>query len=153
MNTALLAAALAFAFPNEQGTRLLATGEIAKPEAVQVATCSGGQRVPVQFERRQTEGPKTTGRQSPQNFAQSAGAVFRIVTGKVPPAATCVLADESFLAGATVVPLVFLLKRGTAYVLAVDWAGAEGNALSLQIAEGGSQFKEVITDSWYTAPL
>jgi hypothetical protein len=31
MNAGLLVLALAFAFPSEQGTRFLATGEIAKP--------------------------------------------------------------------------------------------------------------------------
>ena len=35
--------------------------------------------------------------------------------------------------------VVFLLKRGTTYVLAIDWAGAEGDALSLHTAEGGGQ--------------
>jgi hypothetical protein len=49
--------------------------------------------------------------------------------------------------------VVFLLKRGTTYILAVDWAGAEGNVLSVQSAEGSDQFKEVITDSWYRSPL
>ena len=48
--------------------------------------------------------------------------------------------------------VVFLLKRGTTYVLAVDWAGAEGNALSLHTAEGGGQFKEIISDSG-TSPM
>lgn len=249
MNAALLVTALAFAFPNEQGTRLLGTGEIAKPEALRVAICSGGQQVSVQFERGQPEGPKTTGRQTPQNFGQTAGAVYRIVGGKVTPDATCVLADESFVAGAAVVPLkrtaqnarcakaaypqfqadknrpvvgcwpiaesgtgiqvaiiefsrrltqalaslvvidgdrrtyidypadfkgpgadlwraddggeihadgfevVFLLKRGTTYVLGIDWAGAEGNVLSVQTADGASQFKEVVTDSWYRSPM
>jgi hypothetical protein len=249
MNAALLLAALAFAFPNEQGTRLLATGEIANPEALRIAICSGGQQVSVQFERRQPEGPKTTGRQTPPNFAHTAGGVFRIVSGTVSPDATCVIADESFLTGATLIPLkrppqntrcskaaypqfqadkdrpvvgcwpiaeggagiqvaiiefsrrltralaslvvidgerrtyidypadfkgpgddlwraddggeihaegfevVFLLKRGTTYILAVDWAGAEGNVLSVQSAEGSDQFKEVITDSWYRSPL
>lgn len=249
MSAALLLAALVFAFPNERGTSLLSIAEIAKPEILRVALCSGGQRLSVQFERRQPEGAKTTGRQTPQNFAQTAGAVFRIVGGKVVADATCVLADESLLADATVVPLkrppqharcstaaypqfqvdkdrpvvgcwpiaedgaviqvaiiefsrrltralasmviidgdrrtyidypadfkgpgddvwraddggdihaegfevVFLLKRGTTYVLAVDWAGAEGTALSVHTAEGGGQFKEVVTDSWYRSPL
>ena len=49
--------------------------------------------------------------------------------------------------------VVFLLKRGTTYVLAVDWAGAEGNALSVHTAEGGGQFKEIISDSWYRSPM
>src|SRR5688572_5269128 len=105
MNAALLLVALAFAFPNEQGTRLLATTEIAKPEALRIAICSGGQQVSVQFERRQPEGSKTTGRQTTENFAQTAGAIFRLAGGKVPADATCVVADESFLAGATLIPL------------------------------------------------
>jgi hypothetical protein len=41
---ALVVLAVAFAFPNEQGTRLLATGEIATPEALRIALCTGGQR-------------------------------------------------------------------------------------------------------------
>ena len=80
---ALLVLAAAFAFPNEQGTRLLATGQIAKPEALRVALCSGNLQVPVQFERRQPEGRNSTGRQTPQNFESSAGAAFRIVGAKV----------------------------------------------------------------------
>ncbi len=249
MGTALLMVALAFAFPNEQGTRLLATGEMSKPEIMRLALCSGGQQVSVQFERRQPESPKTTGRQTPQNFAQTLGAVFRIIDGTVAADATCVVADESFLTGAAVVPLtrpmqtarcskvaypqlqsdkdrpvvacwpiaeggsgvqvaivefsrrltralaslvvmdgdrrtyidypadfkgpgetlwrvddggeihaegfevVFLLKRGATYVLAIDWAGAEGNALSVHTAEDGGQFQEVVTDSWYRSPM
>ena len=53
---ALLVLAVAFAFPNEQGTRLLATTAIANPEGLRVALCTGGQRVGVQFERKQPEG-------------------------------------------------------------------------------------------------
>ncbi|HUP40961.1 MAG TPA: hypothetical protein VM115_12635 [Vicinamibacterales bacterium] len=249
MGNALLILALAFAFPNEQGTSLLATAEIGKPEIMRAALCSGGQQLSVQFERKQPEGAKATGRQAPHNFSQTAGAVFRIVRGKVAADATCVLADESFLAGATVLPLkrppqtarcskalypqfqadkdrpivacwpiadggpgvqvailefsrrltralaslvvidgdrrtyidypadfkgpgeslwrvddggeihaegfevVFLLKRGATYVLAIDWGGAEGNALSVHTADGGGQFKEVLTDSWYRSPM
>lgn len=102
---ALLLVAVAFAFPNEQGTQLLATGEIANPEVLSAALCTGQQRLSVRFERRQTEGRNTTSRQTPQNFAQTAGAVFQIAGGKVSPEATCMLADESFLSGATLVPL------------------------------------------------
>src|SRR5688500_16622022 len=101
----LLATAFAFAFPNEQGTRLLATGEIAKPEALRSAICGGTQQVSVQLERKQAEGPNTTSRQAPQNFAQTAGTVFQIVSGTVPPDAICVLTEDSFIDGATVVPL------------------------------------------------
>ena len=245
----LLLLAVAFAFPNEPGTRLLATAEIAKPEALRIGLCSGGQQVRVQFERRQPEGAQTNHRQTPQNFANTAGAVFRVISANVSADATCVLADESFLAGATVLPLkrpsddarcpkarypdfqvdkgrpvvgcwpiaessagarvaiiefarrltdalaslvvvegdrrmyvdypaqfkgpgddlwrvedggeinpdnfriVFLLKRESSYLLAVDWGGAEGSALSLHISEAGTQFKEVLSDSWYRAPV
>ena len=249
MSAATLLLVAAFAFPNEQGTRLLATGEVAKPEALRIALCTGMQQVSVQFERTQVEGRNTISRQAPQNFAQTAGAVFQIIGGTVSANATCLLAEESFGAGATVVSLkrppqdvrcskttypqiqadkgrpvlgcwpiaespagiqiaviefsrhltqalaslvvidgerrfyvdypatfkgpgddlwrvddggnihaedftvVFLLKRGTTYVLAIDWAGAEGNALSLHVAEGGGQFKEVVSDSWYRSPI
>src|SRR5687767_12661943 len=105
MGAAGLLLALAFAFPNDQGTRLLATADIAKPELLRIALCSGGQQLSVQFERRQPEGSDSTGRQTPRNFANTAGAVFRITGGKVGADATCMLADESFVAGATVLPL------------------------------------------------
>jgi hypothetical protein len=246
---ALLALAVAFAFPNEQGTRLLATGEIAQPEALQVALCAGGQHLPVRYERRQVEGTKSTGRQSPPNFANAAGAVFEITRGHVSAGSACVLAGDAFAADTTPVPLtrppdaarcttahyptfqqdkgrpvvgcwpiaqsaggthvaivefsrrlnqalaalvvvdgdrrmyvdypadfrgpgsdlwraddggeihaegfevVFLLKRGSTYFLAVDWRAGEGNALSLHAAEGAGQFKELITESWYRSPL
>jgi hypothetical protein len=45
------------------------------------------------------------------------------------------------------------MKRGTTYVLAVDWGGAEGSALSVHVSESGAPFKEVLTDSWYQSPL
>jgi hypothetical protein len=245
---ALLALAAVFAFPNEQGTRLLATGEVAKPEALRVALCSGDLQVPVLFEQRQPERRNNSGRQTPQNFDSSAGAAFRLVGARVSPDATCMLAEESLLAGATSLSLkrpstgtrcsratypefqtdkarpvvgcwpiadsegvrvavvefarrlnqalaslvvvdgerrmyldypaefrgpgadlwraddggeihaegfevVFLLKRGSTYLLAIDWAGAEGHALSLHAAEGPGQFTELITDSWYRSPL
>src|SRR5688572_9912701 len=106
MNAAgLLLLALAFAFPNEQGTQLLVTAEIARPDALRIALCTGGEQLSVQFERRQAEGRNTTGRQASKNFAQTAGSVFRVVRGKLSPEATCVLTEELFLAGATVLPL------------------------------------------------
>ena len=246
---ALAAIALAFAFPNPQGTHLLATGEVANPGVLRTAICTGGQRVSVEFERRQTEGKDSTGRQAPHNFLQTAGALFRIAGGTVSPNSACVMTDDSFVKGATFVPLqrpdrgarcarsaypqfqtdkgrpvvacwpigasvdgvqiaviefsrhltralaslvvidgarrmyvdypatftgpgddlwraddggnihpegfevVFLMKRGTTYIVAVDWAGAEGNALSLHVSEGGSPFKEAISDSWYRSPM
>lgn len=245
----LVLLAIAFAFPNEQGTRLLGTGDIAKPEALRIALCSGNRQVSVEFQRKQTEGRGSTGRQTPRNFADTAGAVFLVSGSTVPADSTCLLADDSFLAGASVVPLkrpaenarcskaqypefqtdknrpvigcwpiaespegirvaiiefsrrltqalaslvvidqdrriyvdypaefkgpgddvwraddggeihadgfevVFLLKRGSTYVLAVNWAGAEGSALSVHIADGRGEFKEVVSDSWYRAPM
>ena len=245
---ALLLVAVAFAFPNEQGTQLLATGEIATPQALRVAICSDGRQVPVQFDRRQSEGRDSTGRQTPQNFANTAGYVFRIVSGTIRAEASCLIADEAFLAGAISVPIarppetarcakamypdfqadkgrpvvgcwpiggsgdvqvaiieftrrltqalaalvvvdgdrriyidypadfrgpgsdlwraddggeihaegfgvVFLLKRGSTYLLALDWKGAEGSALSLHTSDGAGQFKELFTESWYRAPM
>ena len=49
--------------------------------------------------------------------------------------------------------VVFLLKRGTTYWIAIDWAGAEGNALSLHTGEPGGQFKEVVRAYWYRSPM
>ena len=246
---ALLLVALAFAFPNEQGSELLATGEIATPQALRVAICSDGRQVPVQFDRRQSEGRNSTGRQTPRNFADTAGYVFRVVTGTIGADASCLIADETFLAGAMPVTIarppetarcskamypdfqadkgrpvvgcwpiagpsagiqiavveftrrlnqalaalvvvegdrrmyidypadfrgpgsdlwraddggeihaegfcvMFLLKRGSTYLLALDWKGAEGSALSLHTADGAGQFKELISESWYRAPM
>jgi hypothetical protein len=49
--------------------------------------------------------------------------------------------------------VVALLMRGSTYVLAVEWRGAEGSALSLWTNDGDSQLKEVTTDYWYRSPL
>jgi hypothetical protein len=249
VSAAALALAVAFAFPNPQGTRLIATGDIARPETLRIALCSGGQQRSVQFDSRQAEGRIGSGRRTSGNFANVAGAVFRVEGAAVNSGATCVLADEAFLTGATVVPLtrppadsrcskatypqiqaekgrpvvgcwpiaqsaasihvsivefsrrlsnalaslvvadgdermyidyaadfkgpgadlwraddggeihaehfdvICLLKKGATYLLAVDWVGAEGNALSLHAAEGPGRFKELVTDSWYRSPL
>src|SRR5262245_15473515 len=102
---AAMVLAVAFAFANQDGSRLLTTGELAAPEVLRTGMCAGGQRVNVQFEGRQAEGKASTGRQTPGNFANTAGTVFRVVGGKVSAGTTCLLADESFFTGATVVPL------------------------------------------------
>jgi len=249
MTPAALLLVVAFAFPNQQGTQLLATGEIATPQALHVAICSDGRQVPVQFDRRQSEGRNSTGRQTPQNFANTAGYVFKIVSGTIGADASCLVADEAFLAGATPVAIVrppetarcskamypdfqadkgrpvvgcwpiggapggvqiaileftrrlnqalaalvvvdgdrrsyidypadfrgpgsdlwraddggeihaegfgvmFLLKRGSTYLLALDWKAAEGSALSLYTSDGAGQFKELLNQSWYRAPM
>ena len=240
--------AIAFAFANPDGSRLLATADISAPDVLRTGLCAGGRRVTVQFEGRQSESKNSTGRQTHDNFANTAGAVFRIVGARLNTGTTCLLADDSFLANTTIVALqrparnarcskglyphfqsaksrpvvacwpigesssgvqiaviefarrlshalaslvvidgdrrvyvdypaefrgpgadlwraddggevhpesfeaVFLLKRGTAYWMAIDWAGAEGNNLSLQIADG-DEFKEMLTEYWYRSPL
>jgi hypothetical protein len=95
-----------------------------------------------------------------QNFAQTGGAVIegdRRTYIDYPadfkgPGDDLWRADDGGEIRAEGSEVVFLLKRGTRYVMAVDWAGAEGNVLSVQAAEG-SQFKEVISDSWYRSPM
>lgn len=250
---ALLLISVAFAFSDEQGARLLATSAPANPQMLQAALCTGAREpVAIEFDHTQTEAPNSTGRQSSQNFDRTAGAVFRITGAKVSSGSTCVLTDQSFIAGATLVPLerppqsarcskaaypqlqsdkgrpvlgcwpiaestsgtriavlefsrhltralasvvvidgerrlyvdypatfkgpgddlwraddggnihpegfqiVFLLKRGTTYIVGIDWAGAEGSALSVYIADGltdPGEFKEMTSDSWYRSPL
>ncbi len=46
-----------------------------------MALCTGGQHLAVEFEGKQGEGPDSTNRQTPQNFADTAGSVFRVVGG------------------------------------------------------------------------
>jgi hypothetical protein len=233
---AALALAVAFAFPNQDGSKLLATGNLAQPAMLRTALCSSGQRLAVEFERTQPEG-------------KDAGAVYRVLGANANPDGSCLVSDEAFLAGTTVIPLtrppqdarcskaqypaiqavksrpvvacwpigvspggvqvaivefarrlsdalaslvvtdgdrrlfvdyparfngpgadlwraddggeihaegfevVCLLKRGSTYLLAINWRGAEGNALSLHIADTGDQFREIITTSWYRAPI
>jgi hypothetical protein len=246
---AALALAVAFAFSNSDGTRLLVTSGVTQPALLRTALCSGGQHVAVAFDHQQPETSESTGRQSPANFGHTAGMVFRITGGSVNPGVTCLLADEAFLAGATIYspsrppadarcskamyPLfqaaksrpvvgcwpigaspegsqiaiiefarrlthalaslvvidgdrrvyvdypaefngpgadlwraddggdihaegfdvVCLVKRGSTYLLAIDWRAAEGNVLALYTVEDGEQFKEVVTESWYRAPM
>ena len=38
-------------------------------------------------------------------------------------------------------------------VRALDWKGAEGSALSLHTSDSAGQFKELISESWYRAPM
>src|SRR4029450_1612742 len=45
--------------------------------------------------------------------------------------------------------VVCLLKRGSTYLLALDWKGAEGSTLSLHTSDGTGQFKELFSESWY----
>lgn len=237
----------AFAFPNDNGTRLLTPASIVKPEALRTALCAGSRRIAVQFERRQEESANTTGRQTPRNFANTGGAVFRIVGPPVESELTCFLATETLASTETDVlarepagqrcdrrsypqfqadknrpvvacwpiaasksgvrialveyarrltqalaclvvidgnrrlyvdyaaeftgpgadlwrvddggeihaehfDVVFLLKTGSSYLLAIDWRGVEGNVLTLSVADDG-EFRSLIRDNWYRAPM
>lgn len=48
--------------------------------------------------------------------------------------------------------VVCALQRGGWYALATAWGGAEGQSLSLWIADGGERFTKVLNDYWYQAP-
>ena len=93
-----------FAFPNATGSELLATGNNSPPTSFTSALCTGGGRVAVRFDRRQQESPASNGRQNSQNFAHTAGAVFR-VDGAIDRAATCFLASDALLAESTFLPV------------------------------------------------
>lgn len=49
--------------------------------------------------------------------------------------------------------VVFALRRGQFRALAINWSGAEGDALSLLVADKGTRFTEAINEYWYRAPL
>lgn len=46
----------------------------------------------------------------------------------------------------------FIIRRGGSYFVAVDWAGEEGNSVSLYASEPGIPARGVISDHWYRAP-
>ena len=47
--------------------------------------------------------------------------------------------------------VVFLLRRGASIVLGIDWAGTEGNDLSVFVSDV-DRFTKAIEDYWYRAP-
>jgi hypothetical protein len=236
-----------FGLQDQGGRRLLLIPHLTRPELLKAALCSGGRRVPVQFERRQVEGANNTGRQTSANFDQLAGSVFRVLGSTGDSGVPCFLASEAVLAGSAVLTLaapegsgacvqrgrfatlrdrpvvncwpvarmsaekqvavleferrgkdalasvvfvdgsrtmfadypaefrgagqdlwrvddggvlspeglrvVCALQRGRWYALGIAWSGAEGQSLSLWIAEGRERFTKVITDYWYQAPM
>jgi hypothetical protein len=94
-----------FGLQDQNGSRLLLIPNLAQPELLKVALCTGGRRFPVQFSRRQIEREGHNGRQTPDNFDSLAGSVFTILTGRVDPDATCFLASEPLLAGSTLLSI------------------------------------------------
>lgn len=78
--------------------------KVARPELLKAALCSGGGRVPVQFDR-QVEGASSDGRQTPRNFDRLAGSVFTVLGTAVDPDTPCFLASEALLAGSAVLSI------------------------------------------------
>lgn len=98
----------AFAFPDGNGTRLLAPSDLPQPDRVQDALCSDGRRVPVRFDRRQVE-RDNNGRQSPSNFDKLAGNVFTVLQGQVggvqdTDSLSCFVTSTTLLSSATLLP-------------------------------------------------
>ncbi len=239
----------AFAFADPSGGRLLAGAGLSQPEAFRTALCSGGRRFSVGFERRQFERDGHSRRALPQNFENLAGDVFAVSQGKIEESASCFIASDALLSGATVFSasappkpsecdasirtqlatsrnrqvvncrtmaslpagqslvlaefvrqdkdvlasialvsreqvkfadyravyrgegkdlwrasdmgtldpgafhLVFLLQREDFYALGIAWAAEEGLDLSVFLVNGEGQFRKVIGDYWYRAPL
>lgn len=234
-----------FALPDREGRRLLSTADLPHPERLRTALCGESGRVSVRFAGRQQAGAADSGRQTPENFDNLAGSVFRTAS-PVDPAESCFLASEALLARSTPLdvappagagacldrrrlgeirqrsvtrcwPLARLgpraqaalleferrgthalasivivdgpatlfadypaevsgagqdvwrvddggrmsprgwriagaLRRGGTIALAVSWAGAEGQSLSLWTGSG-PQLTQVLADYWYQSPL
>ena len=86
----------AFAFPDPNGRRLLATAELEQPERLKVALCSSGERFAVQFAYKQAASDPAVSRQIPANFDRTSGFVFTVAGGNaLKPDATCFLAYEA----------------------------------------------------------
>ena len=101
-----------FALQDKDGARLLLLPDVEHPERLKTALCSDGRRVAVQFERRQTARSGANGRQTPRNFDELAGSVFRIGAGRVGSDAICFLASEPLLAGASALTISAPLQDG-----------------------------------------
>jgi hypothetical protein len=90
-----------FGLSDQRGGRLLLIPDLARPELLRAAVCSGGRRVAVRFERRQVESAND-GRQTGRNFDKLAGSVYTVLGNTVDPDAPCLLASEALLAGSTI---------------------------------------------------
>lgn len=94
-----------FAIPDAAGTRLLLIPDLATPERLRTAVCTGGGRVPVRFDREQAARPGGTRRVTAGNFDYLAGRVFNVTGNRIDDRAACLLASESLLAGSTLLPV------------------------------------------------
>ena len=162
--------AVAFAFPNESGTRLLTTASLDARAVYQTALLLPARRARLPMLRlsRERSGCRFGGpRRIRAVFARrlsSALASLVVIDGDrrlyidFPaefrgPGADLWRADDGGEIHPEGFEVVFPLKRADAYVLGIDWKGAEGSAPSICGAEPGAQFKEVLTDFWYRSPL
>jgi hypothetical protein len=94
-----------FGLPDQRGSRLLVIPKLDRPELLKAALCSGGRRVPVQFERRQIEGATSDGRQTGSSFDRVAGSVFTVLGPTIDPDVPCFLVSEGLLAGRAVLSI------------------------------------------------
>jgi hypothetical protein len=94
-----------FGLPDQRGTRLLVTSELARPEQLKEAICGRGLRVPIRFERRQAADARGEPNQTSRNFDKLRGSIFA-VSGSPPDLDTpCLLASDGLLAGSEVLKI------------------------------------------------
>jgi hypothetical protein len=91
-----------FAIPDAAGTRLLLIPDIASPERLRTALCTGGGRVQVRFDRQQVAREGGNRRVTAGNFDYLAGRVFGVIGGSIDAGAACLLASDSLLNGSTI---------------------------------------------------
>ena len=93
----------AFAYPDARGTRLLAPSSLPQPSSFHTALCTG-RRFSVRFERHQAGRAGNDGRATSANFDKLAGNVFTVLDGSIAATAVCLLAADSLLASAALLP-------------------------------------------------
>lgn len=93
-----------FGLPDQRGGRLLVIPDVARPELLKAAICSGRGRVAVRFDRYQVE-RANDGRQTGRNFDQLAGSVYTILGNPVDPDAACFLPGAALLEGSTILSI------------------------------------------------
>jgi hypothetical protein len=97
---------MAFGYSNAEGTAILSTmaeggtsNPTENPREFDAAICSDSTAVRVSFERYQNPGVNDNGRDWARNFDQRGGQRFRVVGGRAPADASCLLTTQAFLAG------------------------------------------------------
>ena len=97
---------MAFGYSNADGTAILSTmaeggtsNPTENPREFDAAICSDSTAVRVSFERYQNPGVNDNGRDWARNFDQRGGQRLRVVGGRAPADASCLLTTQAFLAG------------------------------------------------------